>query len=110
MVRELSQREPESLGLESSPTLRLSQLLTASSAGISLDLEFEAWKERDAETNLYMRDFHYTKAVSGAGPKEVVCLGEYFPFLDSSYSSYIFLTAVPRTKNLLRTRREQASR
>lgn len=42
------------------------------------DLGFEEWQARDGDPSLLMRDFHYTKPMSGAGPKEVYCQGPYF--------------------------------
>lgn len=41
-----------------------------------IDLEFDEWKHRDEDPNLLMRDFHYTKPMSGIGPKEVYCQGQ----------------------------------
>lgn len=37
------------------------------------DLEFDDWEERKEDSNLLMRDFHYTRPNSGVGPKEVYC-------------------------------------
>ena len=81
------------------------QALTLTSAIDFIDLEFEEWKHRDEDPNLLMRDFHYTKPMSGIGPKEVYCQGECSAIIYRDEPTLLLNHMAP----LFRARREPAS-
>jgi len=60
------------------------------------DLEFDSWKEH---SGLYSRDFHYTKPVTGVGPKEVYCQ-EHEENIHRDESSYIETETTTHTPNV----------